>query len=118
VSGSSVRVGVGTGDILLVDLDPTAGREQGGYRPVVVVSDRRYAMIPGLFLGIPFTTTDRRLPHHVPVPATGDTGLIRVSFAMTEQIRVLSHDRVDRVLGRVGEPEFSEISRYVHMFIA
>jgi hypothetical protein len=36
-----------SGDILLCDLNPVAGREQGGIRPVLVVSHHRYSVIPG-----------------------------------------------------------------------
>jgi mRNA-degrading endonuclease toxin of MazEF toxin-antitoxin module len=37
-----------SGDVLLCDLSPVAGREQGGIRPVLVVSHHRYSVIPGL----------------------------------------------------------------------
>ena len=39
-----------SGDVLLCDLNPVAGREQGGVRPVVVVCHPRYAAMPGLFI--------------------------------------------------------------------
>ena len=105
------------GDILLADLNPIAGREQGGRRPVLAVASRRYAVIPGLILAIPLTTTDRGLPHHIAVHPNRETGLDRLSFAMTEQVRALSHVRIDRVLGRVDERAMDEVSRYLHLFI-
>ena len=107
-----------TGDVLLVDLNPSIGQEQGGRRPVVVVSDARYAVIPGLFLAVPLTSVDRALPHHVEVPADESTGLVRVSYAMTEQIRALAYRRVERQLGTLRRPVTSEISRYLHLFVA
>src|ERR1035437_1572746 len=76
-----------SGDVLLCDLNPVAGREQGGIRPVVVVSHRRYSVIPGLFLAVPLTRRDRDLDHHIEVPADAVTGLKQVSYAMTEQVR-------------------------------
>ncbi len=106
------------GEILLADLNPTMGHEQGGRRPVVVVSDRRYAAIPGLFLAVPLTSTERGLPHHVVVPSTNDTGLNRVSFAMTEQIRALAYRRIDRQLGSTDAATLEQISHYLHLFIA
>jgi mRNA interferase MazF len=109
---------VTTGDILLCDLNPMRGHEQGGRRPVVVVSHERYALIPGLFLGVPLTSVHRHLPHHVEVPANETTGLARTSYAMTEQVRALSRSRIERRIGAAGTSTLSEISRYLHMFIA
>lgn len=106
------------GDILLADLNPVAGREQGGRRPVVVVSDRRYSVIPGLFPAVPLTSTDRGLPHHIPVPADGTTGLTRVSYAMTKQIRALAQGRIERQLGTADQTAMDQISRFLHLFIA
>jgi mRNA interferase MazF len=106
-----------SGDVVLCDLRPVAGREQGGIRPVVVVSHHRYAVIPGLFLAIPLTTRDRGLEHHVEIPADDRTGLKQVSFAMTEQIRAMSEERAGRHLGRVSSQTLTVVSRYLHLFI-
>jgi mRNA interferase MazF len=107
-----------SGDILLCDLNPVAGREQGGVRPVVVVSHHRYAAIPGLFLAVPLTSRDRGLDHHVEVPASDETGLNQVSYVMTEQIRAISEQRAGRRLGAVSPETLSVVSRYLHLFIA
>jgi mRNA interferase MazF len=106
-----------SGDVLLCDLNPVAGREQGGIRPVVVVSHRRYAVIPGLFLAVPLTSRDRGLEHHVGIPADERTGLQRVSYAMTEQVRAISSQRAGRQLGSVNDEMLNTISRYLHLFI-
>jgi mRNA interferase MazF len=84
----------------------------------VVVSHRRYAAVPGLFLAVPLTSTDRGLPHHVEIAAGPDTGLVRTSYAMTEQVRALALGRIERQLGVVDETPMSRISRYLHLFIA
>ena len=106
-----------SGDILLCDLSPVAGREQGGIRPVVVVSHDRYAVIPGLFLAVPLTTRDRELEHHIEVPADSRTGLRQISYALTEQVRAVSQQRAGRQLGQVSSETLSLISRYLHLFI-
>jgi mRNA interferase MazF len=107
-----------SGDVLLCDLNPVAGREQGGIRPVVVVSHRRYAVIPGLFIAVPLTSRDRGLDHHIVIPADGLTGLKQVSYAMTEQVRTLSQQRAGRQLGKISHETLTAISRYLHLFIA
>jgi mRNA interferase MazF len=106
-----------SGDVLLCDLNPVAGREQGGIRPVVVVSHHRYTVIPGLFLAVPLTSRDRGLDHHIEVPADDSTGLKRVSYAMTEQVRAMSDQRAGRRLGQVSEETLRMISRYLRLFI-
>ena len=88
------------------------------HRPVVVVSHRRYAVIPGLFLAVPLTSRDRGLEHHVGIPADERTGLQRVSYAMTEQVRAISTQRAGRQLGSVSDEKLAAISRYLHLFIA
>ena len=106
-----------SGDILLCDLNPVAGREHGGIRPVVVVSHDRYTVIPGLFLAVPLTSRDRGLDHHIEVPADDHTGLKQVSYAMTEQVRCMSDQRAGRQLGKVSGETLTAISRYLHLFI-
>jgi mRNA interferase MazF len=106
-----------SGDVLLCDLNPVAGREQGGTRPVLVVSHHRYSVIPGLFLAVPLTTRDRGLEHHIRVPADDHTGLRQVSFAMTEQVRAMPDQRAGRQLGSVSTETLTAVSRYLHLFI-
>lgn len=106
-----------SGDVLICDLNPVAGREQGGIRPVVVVSHPRYAAVPGLFIAVPLTSRYRGLEHHVEIPADDRTGLKQVSYAMTEQVRAMSRDRAGRQLGRVSDDDMVAISRYLHLFI-
>jgi mRNA interferase MazF len=106
-----------SGDVLLCDLNPVTGREQGGIRPFVVVSHQRYAVIPGLFLAVPLTSRDRGLEHHIGIPADDRTGLNRPSYAMTEQIRAISDQRTGRQLGAVSDETLAAISRYLHLFL-
>jgi mRNA interferase MazF len=106
-----------SGDVLLCDLNPVAGREQGGIRPVVVVSHHRYTVIPGLFIAVPLTSRDRGLDHHIEVPADDGTGLKQASYAMTEQVRAMSDRRAGRRLGKVSDNTMTAISRYLHLFI-
>ena len=106
-----------SGDVLLCDLNPVAGREQGGVRPVVVVSHPRYAAVPGLFIAVPLTSRYRSLEHHVEIPADNLTGLKQVSYAMTEQVRAISTERAGRQVGRVSDGALERISRYLHLFI-
>ncbi len=82
------------GEVWLVNLDPTIGREQAGERPVVILSTDRFNHGPaGLVIVAPMTTRDRRLPLHVAVdPPEG--GVRRRSFVKCEDVRSISKDRL------------------------
>ena len=49
------------GDIILLDFDPTMGREQAGYRPAVVISQTAYNQKRNLLIICPITHTVKPL---------------------------------------------------------
>jgi len=68
------------GDIYLVSLDPTAGHEQKGSRPVVIVSPDEFNQVTKLLVVLPITTGGdfaRRLGFAVPLTDIKTTGVIR-----------------------------------------
>ncbi|MGC5616819.1 type II toxin-antitoxin system PemK/MazF family toxin [Georgenia sp. Z1491] len=95
------RVDLSPGDVWWASPRPTIGRKQGGRRPVLVVAGHEYlATVTTLALVVPLTSSDRGWPNHVEV--RGHVDLPRTSFAMTEQVRVVSRDRLAAPLGRVS----------------
>lgn len=68
------------GDIYLVSLDPTAGHEQKGSRPVVIVSPDEFNQVSKLPVVLPITKGGdfaRRLGFAVPLTGLKTTGVIR-----------------------------------------
>lgn len=68
------------GDIYLVSLDPTAGHEQSGSRPVLVVSPAEFNDATKLPVILPITNggeSARRLGFAVPVTGIKTTGVVR-----------------------------------------
>lgn len=68
------------GDIYMVALDPTAGREQRGHRPVVVVSPAEFNAATKLPVILPITNGGefaRRIGFAVPLSGTVTTGVVR-----------------------------------------
>ena len=53
------------GDIILMDFDPTKGREQAGYRPAVVISRTAFNQVRNLVILCPITSNTRPLRLHV-----------------------------------------------------
>ena len=90
------------GEVWWADLNPVVGHEQAGRRPVLIVSSDIFNEGPtGLVVVVPVTSVRRGTPMHV-VISPPEGGLTNVSYAMCEQIRTISKDRLEKVSGSVG----------------
>ncbi len=83
------------GDIYLVTLDPTEGREQQGHRPVLVISPQAFNEATKLPVILPITNGGefaRRIGFAVPISGIKTMGVVRC-----DQPRVLDlHERNGR----------------------
>ncbi len=78
------------GDIYMVSLDPTEGREQRGHRPVLVISPTEFNKATKLPVICPITNGGdfaRRIGFAVPITGVKTTGVVRC-----DQPRVLDLD--------------------------
>lgn len=98
------------GEVWLVRLFPTVGRDEAGTRPALVVSSERFNEgRAGLAIVIPITTRDRRHLPRVPVdPVEGGLGVR--SWAVCEQPRCISKEQAIRCLGKVSDKTTDEIT--------
>ena len=108
----------GRGAIVVVELDPTLGREQHGVRPCVVVSD-------------PDVIGDQRFPLVSVVPVTGtpgegllypslapgQSGLAKKSFALIDHLRSIDKRRIRRVFGELAREEIAAIDDGLAAFL-
>ncbi len=96
------------GDIYLVSLDPTEGREQRGSRPVVIVSQGEFNQATKLPVVLPITNGGefaRRLGFAVPIAGIKTTGVIRC-----DQPRVIDlAARHGRKVDTLPEPIMDEV---------
>lgn len=101
----------------MVNLNPTRGHEQAGTRPALVLSIDPFNHGPaGLVIVLPITSTDRRIPAHIPVdPPEG--GLGRRSFILTDAIRSISQDRLVKRRGVVGAGTLGAVERGVAILL-
>lgn len=84
--------GIAPWQLWWADFNPQVGREQAGLRPAIVVGTSFACQLPNqLAFVVPCTTTDRKLPFH---PAI--TSLDRPSFAMCDQLKSISRQRLVR----------------------
>lgn len=56
------------GDLIFIDFDPQAGREQAGTRPALVLSHAAYNAKAGLAIVCPITNQAKGYPFEVPMP--------------------------------------------------
>jgi mRNA interferase MazF len=87
------------GEIWLVSLDPIQGREQAGIRPAMVISVEEFNNT-GLDLVIicPLTSKYKGFLTHVALKPQ-ESGLDRMSYIKTEDIRSISTSRLIKPLG-------------------
>ncbi len=105
------------GEVYMANFDPVVGHEQGGRRPLLVISIRAMNRSAArLVIGAPLTTTDRGNAMHVCLePPEG--GLKRVSFAMPEMVRSVSTQRLGRRLGVATGVKVDAVSRHAGILI-
>jgi mRNA interferase MazF len=99
------------GDVLFASLDPIQGSEQGGTRPVVVVSrDALNQFSPVVVIcSITDAANKKKIyPSHVKVRA-GTAGLKLESIVVCEQVRAISKIRLKNRVGKFDRAVMSEI---------
>lgn len=99
------------GEIYFVDLDPTVGREQGGNRPVLVVSVDTINSAPLVVTVVPGTSGSnvrKDYPHSVRIPAS-ETGLSSETVFFCFQIRALDKSRFPDDLAGTVPPDWMEL---------
>ncbi len=101
------------GDIYLVSLDPTAGHEQSGSRPVLVVSPAEFNEATKLPVILPITSGGefaRRLGFAVAVTGIKTTGVVRcdqprvidLAARHARKVDTLPEPIMDEVLAKVA----------------
>jgi mRNA interferase MazF len=91
------------GEIYFADLDPSTGSEQGGRRPVVIVSRDALNINAPIVIVAPITSRENKkriYPTHVELRAA-ETGLTKDSVVLCEQVRAISKNRLSKKVGAV-----------------
>lgn len=105
--------GPSVGEVWDVDFSPQVGREQGGIRPAIVISNDFFNGTPnGLYLVVPITGTDRGIRYHIRIEPP-EAGLTKPSVIMCDQARAQSDLRLLRRRGRVVEERLKHVQAMV-----
>jgi mRNA interferase MazF len=106
------------GVVVWAELDPVRGREQAGRRPALVIaSDLYLEQADTLAIVIPVTTNNRGWPNHVLLTGPG-LALDQPSFAMTEQPRTVTRDRLFDLVGTVDGATMRAVDGWLRDFLA
>jgi mRNA interferase ChpB len=101
------------GDIYMVSLNPVAGKEQQGHRPVLIVSPTQFNAATGLPVVVPITNGGdfaRRIGFAVALSDTKTTGIVRCDQPRVldikerggRKVEALPAELLDEVLARLA----------------
>lgn len=94
------------GDLIWLDFDPQAGREQAGHRPAIVLSPASYNERSGLAVVCPITSHVKGYPFEVLLPQ----GLAVTGAILSDHLKSLDWAlRRAKKAGRVPLPVLREI---------
>ena len=100
--------GILRGDIRWADLNPVIGSEQGGYRPVLVLSRNIFNAKSGTVIALAITSRPQRAGYPLTFELSS-AELPKESWVKIGQIRTLSTKRIGKKIASVSSRELSEI---------
>ncbi|MFZ0133696.1 MAG: type II toxin-antitoxin system PemK/MazF family toxin [Desulfobacterales bacterium] len=100
--------GILRGDIYWADLNPVMGSEQGGHRPVLILSHNIFNASSGTVIAVAITSQPQRAGFPLSLELS-DTKLPRKSWAKISQVRTLSTKRIGKKMASASEEELVSI---------
>jgi len=96
------------GDVYWADLNPVRGREQGGLRPVLVISQDEMNARASTVIALAITSREQRAGY--PIAHRLKSGnLPKESWVKMSQVRTISIDRLQGRIGSIDSVELAEI---------
>jgi mRNA interferase MazF len=96
------------GDICWADLNPVIGSEQGGLRPVLVLSQNVFNERSGTVIVVALTSQPQRAGFPLTL-GLEEKGLPKKSWVKISQIRTLSIKRIGKKIATASDEELSLI---------
>ncbi len=100
--------GILRGDIHWADLNPVIGSEQGGLRPVLILSHNVFNERSGTVIAVAITSQEQRAGFPLTM-ALVETGLPQKSWVKISQIRTLSRKRIGKKIAKASDEEVTLI---------
>ena len=96
------------GNIHWADLNPVIGSEQGGLRPVLILSHNVFNERSGTVIAVALTSQPQRAEFPLTLELT-DPKLTKKSWVKISQIRTLSVKRIGKSIARAQEEELVSV---------
>jgi mRNA interferase MazF len=96
------------GDIYWADLNPVIGSEQGGLRPVLILSHNVFNERSGTVIAVALSSQPQRAGYPLTFELT-DEKLPKKSRVKISQIRTLSVERIRKKISKVSDEELAII---------
>ncbi len=107
------------GEIWRAMLNPVTGREQAGFRPVLIISGNLLNANTEIVIACPLTTKIKRYHGNLILAPDLKNGLTEVSEVLTLQVRSICKNQLTERMGHIPEAEvlklhqtLNEIMRY------
>jgi len=100
--------GILRGDIYWADLNPVIGSEQGGFRPVLILSHNIFNDRSGTVIAVAITSQPQRAGFPLTLELS-DTKLPKKSWVKISQIRTLSTQRIGKKIASATTEELVSI---------
>jgi len=96
------------GDIRWADLNPVRGSEQGGLRPVLIISQDIFNTRSGTVIALAITSQPQRAGFPLTLELTSPT-LPKKSWVKISQIRTLAVERIGKKLAEASPEELAQL---------
>jgi mRNA interferase MazF len=96
------------GDIYWADLNPVLGSEQGGLRPVLILSHNVFNERSGTVIAVALTSQPQRAAYPLSFEL-GGMKLPKKSWVKISQIRTLSVKRIRKKISKVSDEELATV---------
>ena len=96
------------GEIRWANLNPVKGHEQGGKRPVLILSQDVFNQRSGTVIAMAITSQPQRAGFPLTLEITS-AKLSKRSWVKISQIRTLSTERIGRKIGLISPEELSDV---------
>ena len=96
------------GDIYWADLNPVIGSEQGGLRPVLILSHNVFNERSGTVIAVALTSQPQRAGYPLTFKLV-TAKLPKKSWVKISQVRTLSVKRIQKKISKVSEEELATI---------
>ena len=96
------------GEIRWADLNPVRGREQAGFRPVLILSQDVFNQRSGTVIAMVITSQPQRAGFPLTLELES-AGLPKRSWIKISQIRTLSIERIGKKIGGVSPEELDQV---------